>query len=169
MRRSVYSSIGAALLIACATQMSGCIIGTERVVHHTGPASLPRSTTTTTTTVVRPVVAPVIHRKRQFHYYPNAQVYKDCESNRWFWREGETWKFGAQAPTSFSMDIEIPVAIELEADQPNEHHVTIVKNYPPRPDRHNNANDDRKDRRDDKKNDRDDRRKDRKDRKDKND
>lgn len=128
--------IGSLLLTACVS-MSGCIVRAERVVYDppTPAPHVPR-TTTTTTTVVRSTGQPDYNsvpnygRKHQFYYYPNAQVYRDCESNRWHWVKNNSWNVSVDLPKTIVLDVDGPVAIEIDADEPSGHHAIVSREHP---------------------------------------
>lgn len=73
---------------------------------------------------------PAAHRPHQFYYYPEAQVYRDCEANRWYWMEAGQWQFGATLPQTIVLDTKAPFAVELNADDPRADHLTIASEYP---------------------------------------
>jgi hypothetical protein len=65
-------------------------------------------------------------RKHQYYYYPDACAYRDCEVDQWFWMEAGQWKCGPSLPDNIMVEVEVPVAIELESDTPYAHHAIVV-------------------------------------------
>src|SRR5689334_19853190 len=97
------SFVGFALALGIAG-LTGCSTGTTSVM---SDGSAEASAT-----------ASAVHRSHQFYYYPEAQVYRDCEANRWYWMESGQWQFGATLPQSIVLDAKAPFAVELKADDP---------------------------------------------------
>ena len=68
----------------------------------------------------------------QFYYYPNAQVYRDCEANRWIWIEGQSWQSGVTLPARIKLDSKPPYAVELRCDDPWLEHRKVAQAFPAR-------------------------------------
>jgi hypothetical protein len=70
--------------------------------------------------------------QHQFYYYPSAQVYRDCDQDRWLWSEdgGATWVSAARLPAEFLVRDEIPFAVHLTQDSPALEHQAIAAAFP---------------------------------------
>jgi hypothetical protein len=72
-------------------------------------------------------------QRHQFYYYANAQVYRDCDEDRWIWSKdgGATWHSGSRLPLSIGLGDEIPFAVTLDVNDPASQHPMIATAYPP--------------------------------------
>jgi len=72
-------------------------------------------------------------QRHQFYYYPNAQVYRDCDEDRWIWSKdsGLTWQSGPRLPMSIGLGQEIPFVVTLSVDDPTIEHQETAAAYPP--------------------------------------
>ena len=70
--------------------------------------------------------------QHQFYYYPIAQVYRDCDQDRWLWSEdgGATWVSDARLPRQIALRDEIPFAVHLTQDNPALEHQAIAAAFP---------------------------------------
>ena len=71
-------------------------------------------------------------QQHQFYYYPDAQVYRDCDEDRWLWSAdgGFTWQAGATLPQQHDVGNEIPFAVFLTFNEPATEHQAIAAAYP---------------------------------------
>lgn len=71
-------------------------------------------------------------QQHQFYYYPDAQVYRDCDEDRWLWSNdgGCTWQSGAKLPAECGVGKEIPFAVFLTLNEPAMEHQAIAAAYP---------------------------------------
>lgn len=114
--------IGAAALLACSFALTGCIAHHHTTVYEDeDPDVIKVSSPNKTTKVVK---------QRQFYYYASCQVYRDCESNRWHWRDGNVWRVGTSLPKTIVIEREVPYVVMIEANEPKHHHDVVVKKYP---------------------------------------
>jgi hypothetical protein len=127
MNRLLGSSVAVGLL-SCSVLLTGCISHTTvyedeepTVVKMPKPTPAPTKKTAkkSGSSTKDPVV--VVHQ-HQFHYYPSCQVYRDCESKRWFWCEAGVWKISATLPKTIVIADEKPCLIVIENDHPKHHH-----------------------------------------------
>ena len=63
-------------------------------------------------------------------YYPEAQVYFDPARRLYFFMQANRWAARATLPPELSRDIGPPVTVELDSDQPYDHHDEVQRNYP---------------------------------------
>ena len=78
------------------------------------------STQTTTTTVT----------KHHYVYYSNHDIYFAPERKTYYWREGNSWKSGAELPTADRGYITTGgVKIDLDTETPYERNDWVVKHY----------------------------------------
>lgn len=141
MKCDIRLFMGAAAMSVCLVGLSGCIFAAGRTVHHRASAPPPEVVHTTKTTVIKHSGPTTYVRKHQFYYYPDAQVYRDCESNRWHWVENNSWKVSIDLPRTIVLDNDGPLAIELEGDEPAIHHARICRENPGRKRGHDQDND----------------------------
>lgn len=71
-------------------------------------------------------------QQHQFYYYPDSQVYRDCDEDRWLWSDdgGCTWQSGAKLPAQCNLGNEVPFAVFLTLNEPAMEHRTIAAAYP---------------------------------------
>lgn len=70
--------------------------------------------------------------RHQFYYYPQSELYRDCDQDRWLWSGdgGVTWAAGPRLPATIAWPNEIPFAISLAQDHPASDHPAIAAAYP---------------------------------------
>lgn len=69
-------------------------------------------------------------KKFGYEYYPTANVYYDRSRKVYFYMSGHDWKVGVSLPSTFRVDVNEAVSLELSTDKPyleNEEHVKMVK------------------------------------------
>ncbi len=71
-------------------------------------------------------------QQHQFYYYPDSQVYRDCDEDRWLWSDdgGCTWQSGAKLPAQCNLGNEVPFAVFLTLNEPAMEHRAIAAAYP---------------------------------------
>ena len=70
--------------------------------------------------------------KHEYRYYPSSSVYYDTGRGLYFYLKGDNWEVGASLPSSLRVGLGDSVSIELDTDEPYNHHKEHVKKYPPK-------------------------------------
>ena len=68
--------------------------------------------------------------KHKYRYFPSRSVYYDTGRGLYFYLKGDNWEVGASLPSSLRVGLGDSVSIELDTDEPYNHHEEHVKKYP---------------------------------------
>ena len=84
----------------------------------------------------KPKASPPAHAKahglrRQYRYYPGAEVYFDLSRRVYFFYSGGSWQVNASLPSSLKVKLGSAVSIEMDSDKPYLHNRDHRKKYPP--------------------------------------
>lgn len=69
--------------------------------------------------------------KHQYRYYPESHVYYDTGRRVFFYYEGGKWGASVSLPSSFRIDVNDYVNLEMDTDEPYRYDSDVVKKYPP--------------------------------------
>ena len=69
--------------------------------------------------------------KHRYQYYPDARVYFDVGSGRYFYPDGSSWRVSVSPPSSLRVRLGSSVFIDMDSDRPYLKNSEHVGKYPP--------------------------------------